>query len=130
MPYPLAAAVTLLSALLYAATIVMVGRARWRYGIKAPAIAGHPAFERLHRVQANTLEQMPVFLPALWLAAITVSDALAAALGALFVAFRILYAVLYLRAAEARGYGYGPAALCMLALWGVAAWGVGRQLLT
>jgi glutathione S-transferase len=123
-----AAAVTLLAALLYAASILLVGWARWRYGVKAPTITGHPDFERAYRVQVNTLEQMPIFLPSLWLAAFYFSDQVAAILGLVFIAFRILYAVLYLRAAGSRGYAYAPGALCMFALWSLAVWGLLRSL--
>lgn len=122
------AAVTLLAILLYAATILLVGWARWRYGIKAPATMGHPDFDRAYRVQVNTLEQMPIFLPSLWLAAFYFSDQIAAIIGLAFIAFRIFYAVLYLRAAESRGYAYAPGALCMLALWFLAVWGLLRSL--
>lgn len=129
MPFPLTAAVTLLVALLYAVTIVMVGVARWRYGVKAPAMTGHPVFERFYRVQSNTLEQMPVFLPSLWLAVFYASDEIAAGIGLLFVAFRVLYAVLYLRTPAYRGFAYAPGAICMIALWAIAAWGVIEALL-
>lgn len=121
------AAVTLLAVLLYAATILLVGWARWPYGIKAPATTGHPSFERTYRVQVNTLEQMPIFLPSLWLAALYFSDQIAAVIGLGFIAFRILYAVLYLRAAKSRGYAYAPGALCMLTLWSLAVWGLLRN---
>lgn len=121
------AAVTLLAVLLYAATILLVGWARWRYGVRAPSIMGHPGFERAYRVQVNTLEQMPIFLPSLWLAAFYFSDQIAAVMGLGFIAFRILYAVLYLRAAKSRGYAYAPGALCMLALWSLAVWGLLRS---
>ncbi len=129
MPFAATAAVTLLAILLYAATILLVGWARWRYGIRAPAISGHPIFERAYRVQANTLEQMPVFLPALWLAAWLHSDRIAALIGLAFVVFRVLYAVLYLRASESRGYAYAPGALCMLGLWVLATTGLLRNVL-
>jgi len=122
-----AAAVTLLAALLYAGSILLVGWARWRYGVKAPSVSGHPVFERAHRVQANTLEQMPIFLPSLWLAAWLYSDAAAGAIGLLFIAFRVLYAVLYLANSEKRGWGYAPGALCMLALWILAVWGLAER---
>src|SRR3954465_15530933 len=39
-----------------------------------------PRFERVFRVQMNTLEWMPIFLPSLWLFAIYVSDPIAAAI--------------------------------------------------
>lgn len=127
MHLPLTAAVTLLAVLLYAASILLTGWARWRHGIKAPATTGHPGFERAYRVQVNTLEQMPIFLPSLWLAGFYFSDQIAAIIGLVFIAFRILYAVLYLRAAESRGFAYAPGALCMLALWFLAVWGVLRS---
>ena len=44
-----------------------VGRARGRYGVKAPAITGNEIFERHFRVQQNTLEQLMVFLPGMYL---------------------------------------------------------------
>src|ERR1700722_16964508 len=44
-----------------------VGRARGRYGVKAPAIVGNDVFERHFRVQQNALEQLIVFLPGLYL---------------------------------------------------------------
>ena len=124
MQVELAAAVTLLSVLLYAGAILLVGLARWRHGIKAPSVTGHPAFERAYRVQINTLEQMPVFLPSLWLAALYYSDTVAAILGLLFLLFRVFYAVLYLHASKHRGWGYVPGALCMLALWVFAVLGL------
>lgn len=120
-------AVTLLAILLYAATVLFVGWVRWRYDIKAPATTGHPRFDRAYRVQVNTLEQMPIFLPSLWLAAFYFSDRIAAIIGLAFIVFRILYAVLYLRAAESRGYAYAPGALCMLTLWSLAVWGLLRS---
>ena len=49
----LPALVTLLTVLLLAANVYVVGRARGRYGIKAPAVSGHPAFERAYRVQTR-----------------------------------------------------------------------------
>ena len=65
----LPALVTLLTVLLQFGTMYAVGKARGKYGIAAPAVAGHPAFERAYRVQMNTLENTVMFLPVLWLAA-------------------------------------------------------------
>jgi glutathione S-transferase len=48
----------------------VAGRAREKYGIKAPSVTGHENFERAYRVQMNTVEQMVFFLPALWLCAV------------------------------------------------------------
>ena len=64
------ALVTLLAIGLYFLTGLQVGKARQTFGIKAPAITGNPDFERVFRVQMNTLEWLPIFLPSLWLFAI------------------------------------------------------------
>lgn len=78
----------------------LVGRARVKYAIAAPAVSGHPIFERLFRVQQNSLEQLIVFLPAVWLFGLYLSARWAAIVGAIFLAARILYAV---------GYAVAPA---------------------
>ena len=72
------ALVTCLSIALYFFTSIRVAKARAAFGIRAPAISGDPAFERVFRVQMNTLEWMPIFLPSLWLFAVYVSDPIAA----------------------------------------------------
>jgi glutathione S-transferase len=76
------------------------------YSIKLPAISGDPDFERVFRVQMNTLEWMPIFLPSLWLFAIYISDAIAAALGLVWIVGRILYMIGYMQAVEKRGPGF------------------------
>lgn len=53
---PLTAGVTLLIVLLLFGTAFAVGKGRHKYAIQAPAVIGHPVFERLYRVQMNTLE--------------------------------------------------------------------------
>ena len=121
-----AAFVSLLAVLFYLYTGVAVARARTKFGVKAPAISGHPDFERYFRVQANTLEWMPIFLPSLWLFALYVSDIGAAAIGLVWILGRVLYFVGYTEAAEKRGRGFALQALAATtlllgALIGVAA---------
>lgn len=111
------ALVTCLAILFYLFTGIQVSRARVAYGIKAPAISGNPDFERVFRVQMNTLEWMPVFLPALWLFAIYISDVGAAALGLVWIAGRILYLTGYSQAASKRGPGFGIQAGAAILLW-------------
>lgn len=82
-----------------------VGRARGRYGVEPPAVAGHPIFERYHRVHQNTLENLVIFLPGLWLFATYVSAQIAAVLGAVFVVGRAVYARLYVEDPPRRGPG-------------------------
>jgi len=75
MMHSLIALVTLLSLALFFWMGADVARARGRFGVPAPAVTGHPEFERHFRVQANTLEGLVLFLPSLWVFALTI-DAL------------------------------------------------------
>lgn len=118
------ALVTLLTVLLLLYTMFMVGGARRRYGIKAPATTGHPDFERVFRAQMNTLEATVMFLPCLWLAAVHWNPYWAGYVGLAWVAARFWYAIGYAQAAEKRSAGFGIAFLANLVLLGAAAWGL------
>jgi len=124
--YHLTALVTLLAVAFYFFTSVHVARARSAYGVKAPAMFGQPDFERAFRVQMNTLEWMPIFLPSLWLFAIYIGDAIAAGIGVVWIVGRILYFIGYSKAAEKRSAGFTVQALASMALWagalGAALW--------
>src|SRR5229473_3112815 len=98
--------VTCLAILFYFFTTIQVSKARAAFGIKVPAISGNPDFERVFRVQQNTLEWMPIFLPALWLFAFYVGDVWAAVLGLIWVAGRLIYIRGYQEAAEKRHTGF------------------------
>jgi glutathione S-transferase len=111
------ALVTLLAIIFYFYTGLRVGAARSKCGVKAPATTGHPDFERAFRVQMNTLEWMPIFLPALWLFAVYVSDVGAAVVGLVWILGRVLYLTGYSEAAEKRGRGFGIQALACGILW-------------
>src|SRR6202045_1732348 len=115
--YHFTALVTCLAILFYFFTGIQVARARVAFGIKAPAISGNPDFERVFRVQMNTLEWMPIFLPSLWLFAIYVSDTFAAVLGLIWIAGRILYLTGYSQAASKRGRGFAIQAAAATILW-------------
>jgi glutathione S-transferase len=124
--FHLTALVTCLAILFYFLTCVQVAKARGTFGIKAPAVSGNPDFERVFRVQMNTLEWLPIFLPALWLFAIYISDAIAATLGLVWIAGRIFYLTGYSKAANKRGPGFGIQSGAALLLWlgavGAIAW--------
>ncbi len=98
--------ITALALLMYMWTSFRVGMARGRLGIKAPATSGHPEFERLFRVHQNTLEQLIVFLPALWMFGTLIHEPTAAGLGAVFIVGRILYAITYAADASSRTTGF------------------------
>src|ERR1700730_4575088 len=117
--YHFTALVPLSAVLFYFFTSARVARARIAYGVKLPAISGNPDFERVFRVQMNTLEWLPIFLPSLWLFAIYVSDQAAAALGLLCIAGRIFYMIGYIKATERRSPGFFIQALaCAVLLFG------------
>lgn len=107
----------------------LVGRARGKCKIDAPAMTGDPALERAIRVQMNTIESTVAFLPALWLFAAFVSEVWAAALGAAWIAARVWYAAAYLEDAAKRGPGFGLSMLVFVVLFFGAAWGVGKGFL-
>ncbi len=92
--------VTILALIVYFAVTLNVGRARLKYQIKPPAMTGSPDFERVIRVQQNTLEQLILFIPALWVFSYFVSPVWGAGIGAVWILGRILFAWGYYQAAE------------------------------
>jgi len=115
--FHLTALVTCLAVLMYFFFSFQVSKARQTYGVKAPAITGDPDFERVFRAHMNTLEWMPIFLPALWLFAVYISDAIAAALGVVWIAGRILYMTGYAKAANKRSQGFLIQSIAAIILW-------------
>ncbi len=115
--HALVAIVTLVALLVYFYMSLRVGRGRTKYGVAAPAVVGHPDFERDYRIQMNTLEWLPLFLVSLWLFAFSWdNDLIAASIGAVWILGRILYLTGYSRAAEARGPGFAIQALATVVL--------------
>ena len=104
--YGCTTAVTLVALGLYMFILFNVGRARGKYGIAAPAVHGSEAFERVHRVQVNTTEQMVLFLPLLWLSAVLVGDLFAGVIGIIWPVARLAYALAYYRDAKRRSAGF------------------------
>ncbi len=98
--------VIVLALLEYIYISVQVGRGRGKYEVPAPAMTGHPTFERLYRVQLNTLEQLIIFLPAIWLFGTYVSAEIAAGLGVVFIVGRFLYLTSYVKDPEKRTGGF------------------------
>jgi uncharacterized membrane protein YecN with MAPEG domain len=90
----------------YSVFVVMAGHARGRYGVAAPATSGDPIFERHLRVQQNTVEQLVIFLPALFPFATYASELVAVVLGLVFILGRALYARGYVLDPSKRGPGF------------------------
>ena len=110
--------VAMLAVLQYLVFGALVGRARTTYGIAAPAVAGSEQFERVYRVQMNTLELLVAFIPALYVAARYWPAPYVAALGVVYLVGRLVYRRAYV-AAKPRSLGYalslGPVAILVLA---------------
>lgn len=121
--------VTLLTVFLMFGTMYAVSLARKKYGIEAPAISGHPAFERAYRVQMNTLESAVMFLPVLVLAGHFGFELWAGIAGLVWIVGRVWYALAYLKDASKRGAGYMIAIVGWAALVVMAVIGVGRAMM-
>ncbi len=112
------ALVTILAIALYFFMGFNVGRMRTKHRIHAPATSGAPEFDRAFRVQMNTLEHLPVFIPLLWLTTIYfgVIPMAAPALGVIWIIGRAMYMDSYMRDPATRGPGFGISAFAELLL--------------
>jgi uncharacterized MAPEG superfamily protein len=99
--------ILVLALLQYIAFAMLVGGARGKYGVKAPAITGNETFERYFRVQQNTLELLVVLVPAIWLFGQSVSSLWAAILGFVYLVGRVVYFKSYVADPAKRSAGFG-----------------------
>lgn len=120
----LSAAVTILVVLFYYFASFSVARMRGKHGIKAPATSGHPEFDRAFRVHMNTLEQMPIILPLLWLATLFFHGWLPAAFGLLWIVGRIVYRMAYMANPGSRTAGFVITNIANVGLLVLAAIGI------
>jgi len=100
------AIIVILALLQYIYFSLQVGKARGTYEVSAPAVSGHPIFERHYRVQMNTLEQLIVFIPAVFLFGYYGNAMVAAALGAVYLVGRFLFASSYVTDPAKRSLGF------------------------
>ena len=110
------AVMTGLLLLQYYVFMMLVGMARGKSGVQAPAISGDPVFERTLRVQQNTLEQLLVVLPSMWLFGTYLSEPVAAGLGLVFFVGRVLYYRGYVVDPAKRSIGFMIGFLATIAL--------------
>jgi glutathione S-transferase len=93
-----------------------VALARSHHQVKAPATNGPEAFERVLRVQQNTLEQMMFFLPVFWLAALLGHTSAASLIVFIWLGARIAYGIGYWKDAKLRAPGFGISLLASAVL--------------
>ena len=108
---------------------MLVGWARGKYKVAAPAIGGHPVFERYFRAHQNTMEQLVAFVPAMWLFGTYVNSTWAAWLGLVFVVGRVVYLAGYVADPAKREIGFAMSSLPVVILLLGALWGAGKALL-
>lgn len=106
MIYPLAALATLAMVAHYVWTGMLVGAARRLHKVRAPETTGPDDFNRVYRAHVNSLEQLVLMLPVLWIFALTVGDRWAGLLGFVWLVGRVLYVLAYKAAADTRGTGF------------------------
>lgn len=104
--YPLTGLVTVLTLIVYFWMALNVGKVRTKLNVPAPATSGPDEFMRTLRVHENTMEGLLLFLPALWLFALTTHDLWAAVVGVFYPVARIVYARGYYEAAGKRSLGF------------------------
>jgi glutathione S-transferase len=114
----LSAIVTVLMVLTYFYMSIGVGQMRGKHGIKAPAMTGHVDMERAVRVHYNTMEQMPIILPLLWLATMYfhMLPWLPALLGLVWIIGRFIYRGSYMTDPDTRSTGFMVAGIATIGL--------------
>ncbi len=124
-----AALITALTIVVISIAMYFVGRARGKYQIHAPAITGHPDFERAFRAHQNTLEQTIMFLPLLWLATMYSNEQYAAYLGYAWLVGRLWYVFGYIADAKKRSMGFMISAIAQIILLVMSFWGIISQMM-
>ena len=99
--------ITVLALLQYSWFGFEVGSMRGKLEVIAPATTGSERFDRMFRVHYNTMEQLVVFLPALWLYSYQVNPTWASGFGVVFLAGRFIYRAAYLKDPASRALGFG-----------------------
>lgn len=102
---------------------IQVGSMRGKHDVKAPAVTGHPEFERMFRIQQNTMEQLVAFIPAVWIFGHFVNPLWAAGMGLVFIVGRFIYRASYMKDPATRALGFTLTFLptAVMLVWGLVA---------
>jgi len=111
--------VTVLALMQYMFFGIQVGGAHQKYGVKAPTMSGDAEFDRVNRVHQNTLEQLIVLIPALWMYAHYVNPLWGAGMGVVYLIGRIIYRAEYLKDPSTRTLGFSLSFLpgAVMSVW-------------
>jgi uncharacterized membrane protein YecN with MAPEG domain len=118
LAYYLAGVDTILACILTMAMGGWTGYLRGKHKIEAPAVVGHPQFERAHRTHMNTVENLVLMIPLLWIASVFYGGQLPFWLGLVWVVSRIFFAIGYAQTdPRLREPGVGLGFLALLGLF-------------
>lgn len=92
------------------------GAARGKYGVEAPKTQGNEIWERIYRVQQNSMEQLVIFIPGMLAFAHYVSPKWAVLLGVLYLLGRQIFSYLYITNPKKRGPGVALSLLSNMVL--------------
>ncbi len=114
----------ILAVLQFMAFSFLVGPARVKYEVKAPATTGNEDWQRRFRVHQNTMEQLVAFVPAIYLCAVYANQTVAIVCGVIYLIGRCIYAYTYIKDPKTRALGmilsfFPTLAMVLAALGGV-----------
>jgi len=121
--------IVLLALLQYVFFTARVGLGRGKYKIDAPACEGDENWERLFRVQQNTMEQLIVLVPATFAFAYYMSSTWVLVPGAIFIVGRFMYSTEYIKDPKTRTPGMVLTMLANVVLVLGALFGLSRGML-
>lgn len=107
----------------------MTGKARRKSGLLAPAMTGSPEFERMYRVQMNTLEMIVAFLPALFVAGQHQNPVWMAVIGCVYLVGRFIYWRAYISKPSSRTLGFMLTLFPIVVLAAIAIFSVVKALI-
>jgi len=126
MEYPIL--IILIALAQYTFFTFKVGFSRGKFEVNAPKTVGNDQWERLFRIQQNTMEQLVIFVPAVLIFAHYVSSMWVLLPGSLFIIGRQIYAHLYAKDPASRSPGVILSLFSNIAMVIGGLIGVGMQL--
>lgn len=100
-----ASLIVLLALLQYGYFTARVGLSRGKYSVKAPACEGDERWNRMFRIQQNTMEQLIIMVPAAYAFAYYLSGLWVLLPGVAFILGRFMYSSAYAKDPKKRGPG-------------------------